>query len=376
MQITTVLIPPIPVLAEAGAAPLGAEGDWAMLMAEFAEEPMPESPEVEALAQIDIALPDPQFPAIGADHMATTVESVDRKQEISSDQAPEKSSPLPIGSLSVPSLPEATALLSQQDQPRSDAPLQEAVLPVHALSEPPPSPPKRSKVENLWEMQGLIRSTRSPEVKAEDSPLPAPETPRTKDEPAPGPRMQLEKPVIVQPLVLAGEMTLAMPDQPDPQPFSLTQAGPVSLLHTPVVTPHNPQPSPTLAPAFLAVVQAQAATPTDGGVTISLTPVELGELQLSMRPEGDRIHVAITAERPETLELLRRHSEQLTQELRQAGFQAATFSFSQGGHQDRLPNSDAVTPDDSDNSSSPLLITQATPVLGLAPINGGLDLRM
>jgi flagellar hook-length control protein FliK len=78
-------------------------------------------------------------------------------------------------------------------------------------------------------------------------------------------------------------------------------------------------------PATL-VTLAQAVP--DGPVTVTLSPEDLGALRFEMHGKGDAVHIALTVERPETLDMLRRNAEQLIGEFRQAGFAAASFSFS------------------------------------------------
>jgi flagellar hook-length control protein FliK len=84
----------------------------------------------------------------------------------------------------------------------------------------------------------------------------------------------------------------------------------------------------------LAAVVTQGA---DGVVELHLSPEELGRVHLSLQPDGDRIHLLIQVERPETLDLLRRNSETLLQEMRQAGFQGANLSFSGWSGEGRTP---------------------------------------
>lgn len=69
----------------------------------------------------------------------------------------------------------------------------------------------------------------------------------------------------------------------------------------------------------------------DGPVEVSLSPEELGRVRLSLHGSESQMTVQIMAERPETLDLLRRHIDLLAAELRQQGFADLTFSFSGGG---------------------------------------------
>ena len=67
---------------------------------------------------------------------------------------------------------------------------------------------------------------------------------------------------------------------------------------------------------------------TDGPVELTLSPEELGRVRLSLSPDGDGLHVTVLVERGDTLDLLRRNSDLLLQEIRAQGFSGATFSFS------------------------------------------------
>lgn len=69
----------------------------------------------------------------------------------------------------------------------------------------------------------------------------------------------------------------------------------------------------------------------DRPVELSLNPEELGRVRMTLVTGDSSISVALTAERPETADLLRRHIEMLSQEFRQLGYRDISFSFA-GGH--------------------------------------------
>lgn len=130
---------------------------------------------------------------------------------------------------------------------------------------------------------------------------------------------------------------------------------------------HMAQPMPaTVAPML---VETARAVP-DAPVTLTLTPEDLGSLKFEMQSRGDTIHVALTVERPETLDMLRRHVDQLTGEFRQAGFAGASFSFSggAGGGQERGPSA-GYAPRAEEKEERPV------PRSG-KQVRGGLDLRI
>ncbi len=108
---------------------------------------------------------------------------------------------------------------------------------------------------------------------------------------------------------------------------------------------------PTGSPPPVPLQVAQAVTASGGAVTeLTLAPEELGRVRIDLRSDGDRLTMVVSAERPETLDLLRRHSDQLVQDLRGSGHQGLDLSFSrwtgQGGDQRTLPQPTAVMDDD------------------------------
>jgi len=81
-------------------------------------------------------------------------------------------------------------------------------------------------------------------------------------------------------------------------------------------------------------------------VEISLNPEELGKLRLSVSTSDAGLIVSVVAERPETLDLLRRHIATLGQEFQAMGYKEVSFSFNGNG-------SNGSQPDDrSDQSAS------------------------
>ena len=108
----------------------------------------------------------------------------------------------------------------------------------------------------------------------------------------------------------------------------------MATVSTPV-TPRDAMPlATTLTPQpFVQVLQAHVSSPVPDGVVLTLAPEELGRLQMIIQTTDDMLTIAIQADRPETVELMRRHADQLAQELRQAGFAQTNFSFSQGNSQ-------------------------------------------
>jgi flagellar hook-length control protein FliK len=145
----------------------------------------------------------------------------------------------------------------------------------------------------------------------------------------------------------------------------------------------NAAPAPTVAPSVpavraadpapvLAQVAGAALAAKDGVTELRLSPEELGSLRIDLRTEGDRVIISLSAERQDTLDLMRRHADRLTEDLRTLGFTRLDLSFGrwsgQGGQgaQDNAPHRTApaarepVTADDHHPTAAP-----AGPVGGL-----------
>ena len=74
-----------------------------------------------------------------------------------------------------------------------------------------------------------------------------------------------------------------------------------------------------------AMIKAQS-----NKVEIALNPEELGRVRMVLTTAETGVSVSITAERPETLDMMRRHIELLTEEFRKLGYEDIGFEFSGG----------------------------------------------
>jgi hypothetical protein len=71
---------------------------------------------------------------------------------------------------------------------------------------------------------------------------------------------------------------------------------------------------------------------------LALAPEELGKVRLRMEPDSanpDRMIILISVERPETLDLLRRHAGELAEAMRNAGYSGADIGFGQNSQDTR-----------------------------------------
>jgi|GEM_PF-2248577 len=133
-------------------------------------------------------------------------------------------------------------------------------------------------------------------------------------------------------------------EQGDPEPGPI--AAPASHLAAIPATRMDAGPGPASMPPAVHLQIAQAVGTTADGVTeLRLSPEELGQVRIDLRSDGDRLVVAISAERPETLDLLRRHADQLSAELRASGQNQLDLSFGKWSGQGANSNPKRVEDD-------------------------------
>lgn len=146
----------------------------------------------------------------------------------------------------------------------------------------------------------------------------------------------------------------------DPKPVTLLNPALVSAVAEPfgdpqIVVPVESKPAPSplrfeltvpTPPSQPAMGREIAAQIVDqvkplkaGGVELHLSPKELGSVNIRFVPNEAGVFVNITAERPETGELLRRNVDGLLQEFRHAGYGGETvLSFSaRDNRQENMP---------------------------------------
>jgi hypothetical protein len=154
-----------------------------------------------------------------------------------------------------------------------------------------------------------------------------------------------------------------------PQQPSIAAPGPGLLGAATLGSPTQAPAAPQLPPGLPNDLAALISTRPDGPVDLQLFPEELGHLRLSLIQDGDILRVTIQAERAETLDLLRRHSETLMDEIRMAGFSGGTFNFS--GWQGPAPDAQQ-TPEQANLSET----TAPAPQPATRLAHAGLDLRL
>lgn len=118
---------------------------------------------------------------------------------------------------------------------------------------------------------------------------------------------------------------LPRPDQP--------LAAPALSLVAPVAPPET---SPAAIPLRAAAHAAHAplvqiadviVAQREGSTEIMLNPHELGRVKVTISGDSAVLHVGLVVERPETLDLVRRHADLLVRELRQGGVEQPLLDF-------------------------------------------------
>ncbi|MCZ4257968.1 flagellar hook-length control protein FliK [Sulfitobacter sp. G21635-S1] len=111
-----------------------------------------------------------------------------------------------------------------------------------------------------------------------------------------------------------------------------------------------------------------------GPVDIALNPEELGRLRLALSTTEAGMAVQITAERPDTIELMRRHITELAQEFRQLGYADISFTFAGGDTRQEdgamaRPSHATETQAEAGTESPAEIVLSATP-------ESGIDIRL
>lgn len=136
-------------------------------------------------------------------------------------------------------------------------------------------------------------------------------------------------------------------------------------------------PTAQALPAGLGQQLAEAAARfPDRPLEVTLSPEELGRVRMSFATQDGALTMLVLADRPETLDLLRRHIDQLAQDFRDLGFQDLTFRFgdqpdprqsqARAGGMDEAEPEPESQPKDVKRQPAPLPVTA----------DGGLDLRL
>lgn len=114
--------------------------------------------------------------------------------------------------------------------------------------------------------------------------------------------------------------------------------------------------------------------PQSGAVEITLNPEELGRVSMVLSGRDDGLHLTIAAERPETLDLMRRHLAVLEAEFKSLGFGDLSFDLGNSADKGQDPS------DSGENSFSETAQSELTSATLQRPANlgtsGRIDIRL
>ena len=130
-------------------------------------------------------------------------------------------------------------------------------------------------------------------------------------------------------------------------------------------------PPPVPITALPQIITTITTSKTDQTVEIRLDPVELGAVQVTMQGTEKDLTVIVTVERPDTLDLLRKHADHFLADLRQSGYSGASMTFNLSDHNGAPPRQ---------STPPPLLDFEPLPPAPQPPRpttrSGGLDMRL
>lgn len=155
---------------------------------------------------------------------------------------------------------------------------------------------------------------------------------------------------------------------------------PLDIAQPPGAAP-DARPSAPVHPAKQAAEAIFRVGPVAQETEFLLMPEELGRLRFSIQQTDGAMTISISAERPETLALMRRHSEVLLNELGQSGMEGATLDF-RDDTSGQTPRRSTDVAEQSDAADVPAA-TDAQPVVERTALEvpgpgftGRLDLRV
>ena len=132
---------------------------------------------------------------------------------------------------------------------------------------------------------------------------------------------------------------------------------------------------PLARPVIQQLTQATRSA-GNGSIEVRLSPDELGRVRLSLSPGETNVTVQIFAERPETLELIRRNIEMFAATLREEGFTDLAFSFGDADsdqQRDDASERDPITFGEKRDDEGEI---HSTARRANAPQSGHLDMRL
>jgi flagellar hook-length control protein FliK len=117
-------------------------------------------------------------------------------------------------------------------------------------------------------------------------------------------------------------------------------------------------------------------TSRDGTLEVTLRPEELGRLSLTFSGDGSTLTVSLSADRPETLDLLKRNLTLLEHDLRDLGYDSLNFAFEGDDGQDGKPDTSQDQREPTRSSATGDTVPDLIRPLAVMSSGGGIDLRL
>jgi hypothetical protein len=137
-----------------------------------------------------------------------------------------------------------------------------------------------------------------------------------------------------------------------------------------------PKADQMVRPVVQQVTQGIMRSNLEGSVEVRLWPEELGKVRLAMTPSDVGLTVMVTAERPETLDLMRRHIDLLEADLRENGFDGLAFQFADAHDQQAGTDNASVRSDDDRLPATGEHTLTTTEIVSSGLVDGRLDIRV
>jgi len=291
-----------------------------------------------------------------------------------------------------------------QTDPSSEQPvaaraeLPKQATPTTAFTQSVPAPSTAAPIQTGIVVSQPVQQTTKPQTTATQKPMDAPKAetktlaPPTANA-APSPQSITPPPTLSQPAATISAPTGQSIEQQARTEQSISLLAPseaADLMNWEAAKPQTQQVGQLqplradLAPQVARQIAEAMPHAAQRPVEIALSPEELGRVRMSISKDDGAITVNILAERPETLDLMRRHIDQLGQSFRSMGYEQITFAFGQGSDA-----SDQSPPDDTgphgsgtearaNGSSGDPASARTTPET-LSPLNTGttgVDIRL
>ena len=114
----------------------------------------------------------------------------------------------------------------------------------------------------------------------------------------------------------------------------------------------------------------------DSTVDLALSPAELGRVRMSIQIHDQIVTLVVTADRPDTADLMRRHMDALAQEFRGMGFAGVSIDVSTGAGGRRRETDDEAGMSGLAESDQTSEIRPEPSLRGVGLLETGLDLKL